>query len=83
MGVHVESESDEIDVSGTFTVSKETSLNSVSSGHKSKFGSGDSSSSIVVGVEGNYDVVSVCDVSAEVFDLNGTEGNVISPDNET
>jgi hypothetical protein len=69
LSVHVESEGDEVDVSGTFTVSEEATLYSVGTGHKSKFGSGDTGSSVVVGVEGNDDVFSLLDVSAEVFDL--------------
>lgn len=44
MGVEVESESDEVDVSGSLSVSEDTSLDSVTSSEESELSGGNSSS---------------------------------------
>lgn len=67
--VHVQRERDQVDVSGTFAVTEQATLDSVGTGHESQLGRGDTRAAVVVGVERDDDVFSVLDVAAEVLDL--------------
>jgi hypothetical protein len=69
LGVHVQRERDEVDVSGSLSVSEEATLDTVGSREETELGGGNTGSTVVVGVEGDDDVLAVDDVAAEVLDL--------------
>lgn len=69
LGVEVEGEGDEVDVSGALSVAEEAALDTVGSGHESELRGGNSGATVVVGVEGDDDAFTVLDVAAEVLDL--------------
>lgn len=69
LSVEIERHRNQVDVSGSFPAREETSLHSIRSGHESQLGGGDSSSSVVVRVEGNDDTIPVLDVTTKVLNL--------------
>lgn len=73
MCVQVESQSDEIDVSSSLAVTEQTALYSISAGHLGKLGSSNTASTVVVGMQGDTNILSVANVVAEVFDQIGVD----------
>ena len=69
LGVEIEGHRNQVDISGSLSARKETSLYSIRSGHETELRCGDSSSSVVVRVEGDDDAVSVLDVTTKVLNL--------------
>ena len=52
VGIHIERNGDDIDVTGAFAVSEQSALNAVSACEQSEFGIGDTAAAVVVRVEG-------------------------------
>lgn len=69
LSVEIERHRNQVDISSSFSACEETSLHSVRSSHETQLGGGDSGSSVVVGVEGDDDTISVFDVTTKVLNL--------------
>ena len=78
MAAHVQSDDDDVEISGAFSVSEEGSLNAIRSCEQTKFGCSDSSASIVVGVQANDRVLSIVDVATKPFDSDRRERSGLS-----
>ena len=69
LGVEVQGQRHQINVSGTFSMPEQAALHPVGPGHLSQFRGGDSGSPIVVRVQRDRHELPVFDVAAEVLDL--------------
>ena len=69
MRIHIESDSDNIHISGSLAISKQRSLHPVCSCQKGQFRICHTASAVIVRVNGQYDTVTVFHVFAHIFDL--------------
>ena len=69
LGIHIHGNSNNIHITGTLTVSKQSSFYTVSSSQKSHLRIGYPTASVVMGMQGNQHVFSIFQVFADIFDL--------------
>jgi hypothetical protein len=73
LGVEVDAEGDEVDVSGALAVAEETAFYTVATGKEAKFRGSNPGATVVVSVETDDDVFAIVDVPCEVFNLNAPD----------
>jgi hypothetical protein len=73
LGVQIQTQSDEVDVSGSLAVAKQTALDSVGSGHLAQLGSSHGTTSVVVGVQRNANLLPLGNVGGKVLNLVGVD----------
>ena len=69
VGIHIERNGDDIDVTGAFAVSEQSALNAVSAGEQSEFCIGDTAAAVVVRVEGYLKGIAAVQYLAHIFYL--------------
>jgi len=69
LGVEVQGEGHEVDVAGPLSVAEEASLDPISDRHLGQLGGGHGAASVVVGVEGDADLLALGDALAEELNL--------------
>ena len=69
LGIHIQGEGNDIDITCAFAVSEKSAFNSVCTGKESKLSICDSTAPVVVGVQGNDNVFTVFEVIAHILYL--------------
>ncbi len=69
VGIHIERNGDDIDVTGAFAVPEQSALNAVSACEQSEFGIGDTAAAVVVRVEGYLKGIAAVQYLAHIFYL--------------
>ena len=73
MCVQVQSKSDQIDVTGTLAISKESTLHTLGATHLCQFSCGNCTSSVIVRVNRHHKLLTLSHVSTEVLNLIGED----------
>jgi hypothetical protein len=69
--VKVKGQGNKVDISSSFTVAEQASLDTVSSSHLSQLSGGNTASTVIMGVQGYTNILSVSNVVAERLDQIG------------
>ena len=69
MREHIHGKCDDIDVTGTLTISKQCTLDTVCTGQDTKLGICDTTSTIVMRVKRKYNILTVMQILAHVLNL--------------
>ena len=69
VGVHIERNGDDIDITGAFAVAEKSTLNAVSAREQSKFGVRDTAAAVVMRVEGDFKGIPAVQYLAHIFYL--------------
>jgi hypothetical protein len=76
MGVKIEGDDDDIEVAGAFAAAEEGAFDAIGAGEEAEFGGGDAGAAVVMGVEGDMDLVAAVfcgELIGEPFDLVGVD----------
>src|SRR5690606_12319985 len=73
LGIHVQCDCCQIDVTGTLTVPKHTTFNTIGTGHNRQFRSGNAATTVIMTVHRNNYTVTTLNVTVHPFDLIGID----------
>ena len=73
LGVHVQRDGDEVDVTGTLAVAEQAAFDTVGAGHQAQLGGGHAGATVVVGVQADDHAVTAVDMATEPLDLVGID----------
>ena len=69
MAVHVECDSDDIEIACAFAIAKQGALDAIGASQQAELGGSGAGAAVIVGVQGDDHGVAMADVAAHPFDL--------------
>jgi len=69
LGIHVESESDDVDIPRTLSLAQKTAFDAIGTSKKSEFSGSDTTTAIIVWMSRKNAVLALADVGRKIFNL--------------